>query len=187
MFGELELAYRFCECPIVAITGTNGKTTTTELVERVLAAAGKRTLACGNIGTTFSSAVSKSSKLDVLALEVSSFQLEHIIDFRPRISVHLNLTPDHLESLQDDGGVRAGKMADLPQPDGGRLCCGEYEFAPAGLEAKKITINATGVPADYRLVDGWLVAHGEQVLEQSRTNLIGQPQRGEHAGGTGGR
>ena len=57
MFGELEIAYRFCECPIVAITGTNGKTTTTELTDRVLAAGGKRTMASGNIGTAFSAAV----------------------------------------------------------------------------------------------------------------------------------
>jgi UDP-N-acetylmuramoylalanine--D-glutamate ligase len=97
MFGELELAYRFCECPIVAITGTNGKTTTTELVQALLSAGGKRALASGNIGTAFSTAVRQSADLDVMVLEVSSFQLENIVDFRPRISVHLNLTPDHLD------------------------------------------------------------------------------------------
>ena len=96
-FGELELAYRFCACPIVAITGTNGKTTTTELVNAVLAAGSKRTLASGNIGTAFSAAVRGSKDLDVMVVEVSSFQLENICDFRPRISVHLNLTPDHLD------------------------------------------------------------------------------------------
>src|ERR1700678_4065087 len=97
MFGELEVAYRFCQCPIVAITGTNGKTTTTELIDAVLAAGGKRTKASGNIGTAFSAAVRESASLDVMVLEVSSFQLEHIVEFRPRISVHLNLTPDHLD------------------------------------------------------------------------------------------
>src|SRR5271170_5436156 len=93
MFGEMEIAYRFCQCPIVAITGTNGKTTTTELVDAMLAAGGKRTKASGNIGTAFSAAVRDSANLDVMVLEVSSFQLEHIVEFRPRISVHLNLTP----------------------------------------------------------------------------------------------
>ncbi len=97
MFGELEVAYRFCKCPIVAITGTNGKTTTTELVDAVLAAGGRRTKASGNIGTAFSAAVRDSANLDVMVLEVSSFQLEHIVEFRPRVSVHLNLTPDHLD------------------------------------------------------------------------------------------
>jgi len=86
MFGELEVAYRFCQCPIVAITGTNGKTTTTELINAVLAAGGKRTKASGNIGTAFSAAVRDSANLDVMVLEVSSFQLEHIVEFRPRIS-----------------------------------------------------------------------------------------------------
>src|ERR1700678_2969015 len=85
MFGELEVAYRFCACPIVGITGTNGKTTTTELVAAVLAAGGKRTMACGNIGTAFSTAVKASVNLEVLVVEVSSFQLEHIVEFRPRI------------------------------------------------------------------------------------------------------
>ncbi len=80
LFGELEMAYRFCECPIVAITGTNGKTTTTELVDALLLAGGKRTMASGNIGTAFSTAVRDSADLDVMVLEVSSFQLEHIVD-----------------------------------------------------------------------------------------------------------
>ena len=98
MFGELELAYRFCQCPIVAITGTNGKTTTTELIEAILRRGRTSALSPpGNIGTAFSAAVRTSAELDVMVLEVSSFQLENIVDFRPRISVHLNLTPDHLD------------------------------------------------------------------------------------------
>ncbi len=95
--GELELGWRFCEVPLVAITGTNGKTTTTELVAQMLNACGQRTVACGNIGKPLSEVVRDQSKFDVLTVEVSSFQLETIKTFRPQIAVWLNFAPDHLD------------------------------------------------------------------------------------------
>ena len=76
MIGELEFSFELCKCPVVAITGTNGKTTTTELVARVLRAGGVKTLAAGNIGPAFAAVVSQSADLEVMTLEVSSFQLE---------------------------------------------------------------------------------------------------------------
>lgn len=97
IYGELELASWFCECPIVAITGTNGKTTTTELVEAVIRANRKKTIAAGNIGLPLSEAAMKSQRLDYLTVEVSSFQLESIVSFRPKVSVLLNITPDHMD------------------------------------------------------------------------------------------
>jgi len=172
-FGELELAYRFCVCPIVAITGTNGKTTTTELVNAVLAAGGKRTMASGNIGTAFSAAVRGSKDLDVMVVEVSSFQLEHICDFRPRVSVHLNLTPDHLDRYKSMEEYEAAKWEIFRNqtPDDVAIVNANLRLPP--IRAKRVTISAAGDAADYQLIDGWLVAHGKQVLEQSRTNLIG--------------
>jgi UDP-N-acetylmuramoylalanine--D-glutamate ligase len=174
MFGELEMAYRFCECPIVAITGTNGKTTTTELIHAVLVAGGKRTMASGNIGTAFSAAVRDSSNLDVMVLEVSSFQLEHIVDFRPRVSVHLNLTPDHLDRYGSMEEYELAKWQIFRNQTADDYAIVNAELRLPSLSARKITINAAGVPADYQLADGWLVAHGQQVLEQKRTVLIGQ-------------
>ena len=172
-FGELELAYRFCACPIVAITGTNGKTTTTELVNAVLAAGGKRTMASGNIGTAFSAAVRGSQDLDVMVVEVSSFQLEHICDFRPRVSVHLNLTPDHLDRYKSMEEYEAAtwEIFRNQTPDDVAIVNANLRLPP--IRAKRVTISAAGDAADYQLVDGWLVAHGKQVLEQSRTDLIG--------------
>ena len=172
-FGELELAYRFCACPIVAITGTNGKTTTTELVNAVLAAGGKRTMASGNIGTAFSAAVRGSQDLDVMVVEVSSFQLEHICDFRPRVSVHLNLTPDHLDRYKSMEEYEAAKWEIFRNqtPDDVAIVNASLRLPP--IRAKRVTISAAGDAAGYQLVDGWLVAHGKQVLEQSRTDLIG--------------
>ena len=97
VLSELELAYRFCVCPVVAITGTNGKTTTTELIATMLEGCGKRAVAAGNNGHAFSDAVEGSAGLDALVLEVSSFQLEKTEQFRANVAVLLNITPDHLD------------------------------------------------------------------------------------------
>jgi len=97
LIGELELGYQQSLCLNVAITGTNGKTTTTELVERMLTHANRKTIAAGNIGRPLCAVVDQTKELDILTLEVSSFQLETIGFFRPAVSVLLNLTPDHLD------------------------------------------------------------------------------------------
>ncbi len=99
--SELELAASVCPAAIVAITGTNGKTTTTTLVGEVLKAAGRRAFVLGNIGTPFSAKVLEMKKEDYVSLEVSSFQLETIHAFHPRVAVILNVTPDHLDRYRD--------------------------------------------------------------------------------------
>src|SRR5436189_78072 len=85
VIGELELGYQHSLCLNVSITGTNGKTTTTEMVERLLSQNQIKTLAAGNIGTPVSSVVEETRNLDFLTLEVSSFQLERTAYFRPAI------------------------------------------------------------------------------------------------------
>ncbi|MTI81409.1 MAG: UDP-N-acetylmuramoyl-L-alanine--D-glutamate ligase [Firmicutes bacterium] len=97
VIGELELAFRFAEAPIIAITGTNGKTTTTSLVGQILKDAGFNTLVGGNIGTPLISKVENYDENDFIVAEVSSFQLETIQTFRPRAAAILNITPDHLD------------------------------------------------------------------------------------------
>lgn len=97
VIGELELGYQQALCLNISITGTNGKTTTTEMVASVLEGAGRKTIAAGNIGLPLSAVVEQSKELDLLTLEVSSFQLETIRFFRPAVAVLLNLTPDHLD------------------------------------------------------------------------------------------
>ncbi len=96
-WSELELGWHFTQCPSIAITGTNGKTTTTELVATLLGEAQRRTVAAGNNGTPLCAVASQSRALDAMTLEVSSFQLETIAGFRPAIGVLLNLAPDHLD------------------------------------------------------------------------------------------
>src|SRR6201997_4922723 len=97
VIGEVELAAEFLRGPIVAITGSNGKTTTTTLTGEIMAAAGFSTLVGGNIGTPAISLVDCAQPETVIVLEVSSFQLETIRNFRPKVAVVLNVTPDHLD------------------------------------------------------------------------------------------
>jgi UDP-N-acetylmuramoylalanine--D-glutamate ligase len=97
VIGEIELAAQFLRGNIIAITGSNGKTTTTTLAGEILAAGGYSSLVGGNIGTPAISLVDLSTPETMLVLEVSSFQLETIQTFRPRIAVVLNITPDHLD------------------------------------------------------------------------------------------
>ncbi|HEY0457238.1 MAG TPA: UDP-N-acetylmuramoyl-L-alanine--D-glutamate ligase, partial [Verrucomicrobiae bacterium] len=97
VIGEFELGYEETYCLNVAITGTNGKTTTTELVERMLTANQIKTIAAGNIGLPLCQVAAQTRELDFLTLEASSFQLETIRFFRPAIAVLLNITPDHLD------------------------------------------------------------------------------------------
>jgi UDP-N-acetylmuramoylalanine--D-glutamate ligase len=97
VIGELELASRFLQGQVVAITGANGKTTTTTLVGKIFSDAGVPTLVGGNIGLPVIDLVAKSTPETVSVLEVSSFQLETVEEFHPRIAVILNITPDHLD------------------------------------------------------------------------------------------
>jgi UDP-N-acetylmuramoylalanine--D-glutamate ligase len=102
VWGDVELAYRALAVPVIAITGTNGKSTTSLLVEAMLKAAGFRARAAGNIGTPALELVGEA--LDFAVLEVSSFQLETTEAFRPAVAAVLNITPDHLD--------RHGNLAD---------------------------------------------------------------------------
>jgi UDP-N-acetylmuramoylalanine--D-glutamate ligase len=95
VWGDIELAFRALAVPIVAVTGTNGKSTTTRLIEAMLCEAGLRAAAAGNLGPPALGLV--GAPLDVAVLEVSSFQLESVESFRPAVAVVLNLTPDHFD------------------------------------------------------------------------------------------
>ncbi|MBX2990755.1 MAG: UDP-N-acetylmuramoyl-L-alanine--D-glutamate ligase [Bacteroidetes bacterium] len=98
--GEIEVASLVCKGPIVAITGTNGKTTTTALVGRIFEDAKRPSVVAGNIGLAFSQLVEQITEQHTAILEVSSFQLDTIKTFRPRVSALLNITPDHLDRYE---------------------------------------------------------------------------------------
>jgi UDP-N-acetylmuramoylalanine--D-glutamate ligase len=110
VISEIELASRFTQTPIIAVTGTNGKTTTTSLIAHLLNENGLTSAACGNIGRPLSEVVVEIKDLAYIVCEVSSFQLERIVRFQPRISVFLNLTPDHLDRYVSMREYQAAKI-----------------------------------------------------------------------------
>ena len=110
VIGELELASRWLRGPIVAITGTKGKSTTTTLVGRMLEAAGRRVMVGGNIGYPVSAQVESSTADTVHVIEASSFQLETTESFRPWIAALLNFSPDHLDRHPDEAAYAAAKQ-----------------------------------------------------------------------------
>ncbi|MBI4000112.1 MAG: UDP-N-acetylmuramoyl-L-alanine--D-glutamate ligase [Candidatus Omnitrophica bacterium] len=97
VWSEIELAYRAWLGELIAVTGSNGKTTVTTLIRDVLRASGRSAVSCGNIGNSFISEVDQLKPGTVVVLEVSSFQLTHIDQFRPHIAVLLNLSPNHVD------------------------------------------------------------------------------------------
>lgn len=97
VISELELSFRNCNCDVLAITGTNGKTTATLMLNKILNDAGKKTHCVGNIGNAFCAELDKIDYDDVAVCEVSSFQLEHIEKFKPKVVGFLNIAPDHLD------------------------------------------------------------------------------------------
>jgi UDP-N-acetylmuramoylalanine--D-glutamate ligase len=110
VIGEMELASRFIREPIVAVTGTNGKTTVTELVGAMLAASGRRVFVGGNIGTPLIGHVDSGASAEVVVAEVSSFQLDTMAGFRPAVGVLLNISDDHLDRYSGFDAYAAAKM-----------------------------------------------------------------------------
>jgi UDP-N-acetylmuramoylalanine--D-glutamate ligase len=109
--GEIEVAYRRFSSPIIAVTGTNGKSTVVNLTGKILETAGKKTVVAGNIGTPFAAVVEKKDPLDVVVLEISSFQLDTIIDFHADVAVLTNVTVDHLDRYEDSFDLYAESKA----------------------------------------------------------------------------
>lgn len=97
IIGEMELGYLFCKGRIIAITGTNGKSTVTTLIGEILKDSGKDTVVCGNIGNSLCGEIAKIKKDTWVVLEVSSAQLEHVEKFKPHIAIILNVTDDHMD------------------------------------------------------------------------------------------
>ncbi|SMC20952.1 UDP-N-acetylmuramoylalanine--D-glutamate ligase [Desulfacinum hydrothermale DSM 13146] len=126
IIGELEWAWRFCRVPTVAVTGTNGKTTTTELIGAFLKEGGKRAFVGGNLGTPLcdwlaeTEGSSSQTALDWCVLEVSSFQLDAAPTFAPRIGAVLNVTPDHLDRYPDLDAYTASKFSMFRKGSGER-------------------------------------------------------------------
>ncbi len=164
LIGELELGYQQSLCLNISITGTNGKTTTTELVERILKHAHRNTVAAGNIGLPLSAVVDRTKDLDFLTLEVSSFQLETIQFFRPAVAVLLNITPDHLDrypAMSDYARAKARLFRNQQAFDWAIVqseALAQLRSLRIDIPSKVITFSANNRRADISLDRGLLVS-----------------------------
>ena len=173
VIGELELAFQNCTCPVVAITGTNGKTTTTELTARILQGCGIRTMASGNIGLPFASAVRQSHQMDVMVLEVSSFQLETIESFRPKVAAWLNLSANHLDRYPGMQEYRAAKLRIFENQTSEDFAVVNAVNDLPPLKAGVITFSAVMDEADFTRRGNSIFFRSEKILDQSATRLPG--------------
>ena len=162
--SEIEAASWFCNAPIVAITGTNGKTTTTVLTGRMLADARRPVAVGGNIGTAFAQIVETLAPDATVVLEVSSFQLDHIDAFRPRVAALLNVTPDHLDRYGHSFERYAASKARVfeNQREGDALVYNADDPVTSALVEEKLPAGVRRLPfsAVRDLPDGACVREG---------------------------
>jgi len=173
IIGELELGWRSAETPVIAITGTNGKTTTTEMLAQMLNDCGQKTIACGNIGKPLSEVAREKTKYDVLTVEVSSFQLETIQTFRPSIALWLNFAPYHLDRYRSVAEYRAAKLRLFENQTADDVAIVNAVESLPELRPRKITFSAYTNRADFRLAEGAIVFENKPVLRLNQTKLRG--------------
>ncbi|MEN9281099.1 MAG: hypothetical protein RL594_34 [Bacteroidota bacterium] len=163
LIGELEYASRFLSNPIVAITGTNGKTTTTALTAYILQQSGRSAVAAGNIGTPLSALVGSVSSDTIIVAECSSYQLDTIVTFRPKVSMILNITPDHLSyhGTFSQYVESKWKIASNQQEDDVVILNADD---PAVAPAASVVRSSVRYFSTTREVDGAFIRGGEIVL-----------------------
>ncbi|GMV17406.1 MAG: UDP-N-acetylmuramoylalanine--D-glutamate ligase [Polyangiaceae bacterium] len=176
VIGEMELAARLIGAPIVAIGGTNGKSTTTTLVARMLEATGKRIFAGANLGAPACDAV--EGGFDVVVFEVSSFQLERAPKFSPKVSVLLNISEDHLDrysSYQEYANAKGNAFANQGEEDSAVVPAGDAACLAQARRGRG-KLSTFGAGGDYEV-------RGRQVIERASGesfSLVGVDLHGRH-------
>ena len=202
--SELELAAWFTPEPIVAVTGTNGKTTTTTLIGEILKHSGRRVFVGGNIGTPLSRHVLSGEEVDVVVLEVSSFQLQNVHTFKPKVGVLLNFSANHLDYHADLAEYFEAKLKLFARMDSQDLAIAPFELKDLLLErgytkARQVYFTASGrfpdnhLPGEHNKANmeaAWLACKAMGVtLEQGRLGRgrLQAPGAPYRAGGREGR
>jgi UDP-N-acetylmuramoylalanine--D-glutamate ligase len=174
IIGELELGAQYLQGEVIAITGSNGKTTTTTLVGEILKASGKPTLVGGNIGRPVTDLAEESTPTSWSVLEVSSFQLETIETFKPHIAMVLNITPDHLDrhgSFENYAAAKA-RITEFQTPDDFLVL--NAEDTKAQLVAAKTKAQIYWFSAKRQIKQG-AFAHGESIFFVPREGAKPEP------------
>jgi|JI6StandDraft_1071083.scaffolds.fasta_scaffold00483_7 UDP-N-acetylmuramoylalanine--D-glutamate ligase len=174
LFGEMEFAFQLTDLPLVGITGTNGKSTCTELIAHIFTACGKRSVPCGNHGMSLSEVVASGEHYDVLALEISSFQLETIQTYRAKASLWLNFAPDHLDrypGMAEYFAAKARIFENVTADDVAIVRAGESVSSGA---AQRLTFSAYGAEANAAYSKGEFFIDGQLVGNASAIRLRGK-------------
>jgi UDP-N-acetylmuramoylalanine--D-glutamate ligase len=184
IIGELELAWRWLKGSVIAITGTKGKSTTTTLIGRMLAAAGRRVLVGGNIGVALSAQVEESTPETIHVVETSSFQLETTTTFRPWIALWLNFAADHLDrhpTVDDYAAAKARIFANQTSGDWAVVNADDPTVMArsAAIPARRVEFSPSASPHAAFVVDGdWIVrrtvAGVERLAPTSAVELTGR-------------
>lgn len=192
LLSEIEIAYQLCKAPMIAVTGTKGKSTTTALIGHLLRAAGKSVLVGGNIGNPLVREVTEARAGDWVVAEVSSFQLETVRTFKPRISVLLNISADHLDRYNSMDDYAQAKYRIFANQDAGDTFVGNLEdervfalhrhaaAAPMHAKAQWFTTGPREELANAYLRGGEIYyapragGPAERVLQRSEVPLLGE-------------
>jgi UDP-N-acetylmuramoylalanine--D-glutamate ligase len=173
ILSEIEIAFDQCEAPIVAITGTNGKTTTTTLVGEIFKRAEWNTLVAGNIGVAFSEIVDQAKgEKAIVVLEVSSFQLDAIDTFRPKVSAILNITPDHLDRYKNYEAYIQSKYRIVENQKGYDVFVYNHDDDHARNCADTVNIRTLGFSLKEELKQGAYLAGNDIVLRIGREKEV---------------
>lgn len=164
LVGEMEFAYAYVPCPLLAVTGTNGKTTTVSLLKDMLAKAGHVAYAAGNIGYPLSAAALHVGEDDRIVAEVSSFQLESTDLFRPHIAAVLNITPDHLDRHGSMEQYVALKRHIFSRMDAGNIAVLNADDAVVSGFAKDIQASVAWFSAAHEVDCGAYIRDGQIVI-----------------------
>jgi UDP-N-acetylmuramoylalanine--D-glutamate ligase len=174
VIGEVELAARFYQGRIVGITGTNGKTTTTELVARILSHAGLGGTPCGNYGTPFAEVVLLANPPACVSLELSSFQLETIRLLHPVVAIWLNFAPDHMDRYPTVEAYRAAKLRIFSNQTSADVAVVRAGEDLPELTARTISFSTADSAADWFYNDQLIIDASESNLDlEKETSLRG--------------
>lgn len=174
--SEMEVFFEVCPCPIIAVTGSDGKTTTTTLISEMLKAEGKTVFLGGNIGTPLLPLTPQMQETDVAVVELSSFQLMDM-QRSPKIAVMTNLAPNHLDVHKDmEEYVEAKKNIFRFQDESCRLVVNldNAVTAPFVGNGETLTFSRLGKDATVRCEDGWILRDGEKVMKKDQILIPGE-------------
>ena len=167
VWSEIELAYRYDKGTVLALTGTNGKTTTTSLVYDIVKAYTEKTLLVGNIEIPYTGLCLESTKDSFTVAEISSFQLETMISFKPKVSAILNITPDHLDRHKTMENYIEIKKSIAKNQGEGEYCVLNYEDEVLREYGRSVNCKAVYFSSKTELSDGVYYKDGEIILSEN--------------------